>query len=205
MFTVGLTGGIASGKSTAARHFADLGACVIDTDVLAREVLAPGSDGLRDVVRVFGKDLLTADGTLNRCALRQRIFEDAKARRRLEALTHPRIEVLLRKRLAVAQAPYTIVEVPLLVESGWARIMDRVLVIDCDEDTQIRRLMQRDGETQASAHAALAAQSSRAARLALADDVILNDKSPAVLESAVERQHASYLKLAQAGQRSTRP
>ncbi|MGA7964609.1 MAG: dephospho-CoA kinase [Gammaproteobacteria bacterium] len=202
MFTIGLTGGIASGKSTAARHFADLGACVIDTDELAREVLAPGSDGLRDVVRVFGKDLLSADGTLNRHVLRQRIFDDATARRRLEALTHPRIEVLLRKRLAAVQAPYAIVEVPLLVESDWARTMDRVLVIDCDEDTQIRRLMQRDGETQAAARAALAAQSSRAARLALADDVILNDESPAVLESAVERLHDSYLKLAQ---RSIRP
>ncbi|MGH8126803.1 MAG: dephospho-CoA kinase [Gammaproteobacteria bacterium] len=201
MFTIGLTGGIASGKSTAARHFADLGACVIDTDELAREVLAPGSDGLRDVVRAFGKSLLAADGTLNRRALRQRIFDDAAARRRLEALTHPRIEALLRKRLTAAETPYAVVEVPLLVESGWARTLDRVLVIDCNEDTQIRRLMQRDGETQSSARAALAAQSSRAARLALADDVILNEESSAELEAAVEQLHDSYLQLAQDEQR----
>lgn len=197
MLTIGLIGGIASGKSAAARHFAELGVAVIDTDQLAHEVLAPDSEGLAEVVRVFGKDLLDSDGTLNRRALRHRIFNDAAARRRLETLTHPRIKTLLHRRLAEVKTPYAIVEVPLLVESNLAETLDRVLVIDCNEDTQIQRLMRRDGETAATASAALAAQSTRAARLALADDVIANDASPAALKTAVERLHRFYLTLAQ--------
>ena len=198
MLIIGLTGGIASGKSTVARRFAKLGAGVIDTDALAREVLAPGSEGLAEVVRVFGADLLAADGTLDRRALRRRIFEDAKARARLEAITHPRIRTLLEQRLSGLDAPYAMVEIPLLIECGLNRVVDRTLVVDCTEETQICRLLLRDGETAASARAALAAQTSRSERLKRADDVIENDGPTATLGATIARLHRRYLQLARA-------
>lgn len=196
MLIIGLTGGIASGKSTAARRFAELGAGVIDTDALAREVLAPGSEGLSEVVRAFGADLLAPDGTLDRRALRALIFEDAKARAQLETITHPRIRTLLQQRLTALDAPYAVVEVPLLIESGLHREVNRTLVVDCTEETQISRILQRDGETEASARAALAAQISRSERLRQADDIIENDGPPSALEAAVTRLHSRYLQLA---------
>jgi len=196
MLVIGLTGGIASGKSEVARRFAALGATIIDTDQLAREVLAPGSEGLAAVVREFGEDVLDADGSLDRRLMRRRIFEDAAARDALEAITHPRIKALLHERLAEATTPYVVVEIPLLIGPGLADLLDRILVIDCDDETRLRRLMQRDGENEDSARAALAAQGSRAERLARADDVIENDGSPADLDAAVGRLHSAYLALA---------
>lgn len=195
MLAIGLTGGIASGKSEVARRFAALGATVIDTDQLAREVLAPGSEGLAAVVREFGAGVLDADETLDRRSLRHRIFEDPRARGRLEAITHPRIKALLGERLAAAATPYAIVEIPLLIGPDLARTLDRILVVDCSDETRIRRLMHRDGESEHAARAALAAQEPREVRLAQADDVIENEGTPDDLSLAVERLHHFYLTL----------
>ncbi len=198
MLVIGLTGGIASGKSEAARRFADLGVTVIDTDDLAREVLAPGSEGLAEVVRTFGDSVLNEEGSLDRRALRRRIFGNAGEREALETITHPRIRALLRERLAGAGTPYVIVEIPLLIGRDLATELDRVLVVDCGDETRVRRLMARDGETETSARAALEAQSPRTDYLALADDVIVNEGSPDELTAAVQQLHQAYLTRARA-------
>ena len=197
MLVIGLTGGIASGKSEAARRFAALGVTVIDTDELAREVLAPGSEGLDDVVRIFGDTMRNEDGSLDRRALRRRIFGNARDREKLEAITHPRIRGLLRERLAEARSPYVIVEIPLLIGPDLAAELDRVLVVDSEDDTRLRRLMERDEETEAAARAALEAQAPRTDYLARADDVIVNEGTPDELTTAVRQLHEAY--LAQAG------
>lgn len=196
MLKIGLTGGIASGKSAAAQRFAALGVPVIDADELAREAVAPGSDGLQAAINAFGTDILAADGSLDRRRMRRRVFADPEERRRLEAIVHPRVRTLLDVRLAALQAPYAIVAVPLLVESGLAAEMDRVLVIDVPEELQIHRLMERDGETEARARHMLETQASRSERLAAADDVIVNDGTLAQLDASVQRQHRRYLTLA---------
>lgn len=197
MYTVGLTGGIASGKSEAARDFADCGAAVIDTDALAREVLRPGSDGLAAVAAEFGRDFLRPDGSLDRAKMRRLVFSDPGARRRLEEISHPRIRALLHERLrALSGPPYAIVEIPLLVESGLARELDRILVIDAPEALQMERLMRRDGESEPQATEALQAQGPRRARLALADDVIVNDGGRDALREAVRGLHERYARMA---------
>jgi dephospho-CoA kinase len=196
IFRVGLTGGIASGKSLAADMFAAHRVPVIDTDVIAREIVAPGQTGLDAIVERFGAELLTADGTLDRAAMRRRIFADPVAREDLETLLHP----LIRARallLAEGQpGPYQLFAVPLLVETGFADLVDRVLVIDCPEELQRSRLMARDTETARSADAMIAAQATRAERLAGADDIIVNDGTPIELEQSVARLHQRYLELA---------
>ncbi|WP_018717305.1 dephospho-CoA kinase [Arhodomonas aquaeolei] len=199
MFVVGLTGGIASGKSTVARLFARRGADVIDTDAVAREVVRPGSDGLTAVVDAFGKDVLTQDHCLDRRALRALIFDDEAARRRLESILHPRIEAAVRERIAASPGPYIVLVVPLLVESGWHEWVDRVAVVDVEEAHQIERLAERDDHTHEQARAALAAQTSRAHRLAHADDVIDNRGPPEALRDAVDALHERYLALATGG------
>lgn len=192
---VGLTGGIASGKSTVARLFAALGVPVIDTDDLAREAVAPGSEGLAAVVARFGAGVLAADGSLDRRALRQIVFESEseKARRALEAITHPRIRALLEQRAQATGGVYQIWVIPLLVEGKGRIRVDRVLLVDCPEALQIERVMQRDGSSREQAEAILAAQASRAARLSAADDVIVNDGDPARLEAQVAKLHQTYL------------
>lgn len=199
MLTIGLTGGIASGKSETARCFAALDVPVVDADALAREAVAAGSEGLAEVVTVFGRDVLAPDGTLDRRVLRRRIFADAAERRRLEAIVHPRVRAALTARLARLTTPYAVVVVPLLVESGLAEEMDRVLVVDCPEALQISRLLARDGESVTDARAILAAQIPRARRLAAADDVIVNDGTLQALEAAVTELHGRYLALAGTG------
>ncbi len=194
MLTVGLTGGVASGKSEVARAFAALGVPVIDSDELAREALAPGSEGLTLAIEVFGRGYLDANGALDRTRLRRRVFEDPEARKALEAIVHPRVRALLAERLATLRAPYVIVVVPLLVETDMAGEMDRVLVVDCPETLQIARLKARDGETEASARAMIAAQADRSARLAAADDVIENDADLDRLDTQVRALHEAYLK-----------
>ncbi|MGH8224579.1 MAG: dephospho-CoA kinase [Gammaproteobacteria bacterium] len=194
MLTVGLTGGIASGKSAAAHAFAVLGVPVIDTDELAREVLAPGSEGFVRAIEIFGRESLDTDGSLNRARLRRQIFADPEARKALEAIVHPRVRELLAERLAAIHAPYAIVVVPLLVEADMAKEMDRVLVVDCPEALQVERLMARDGETEANARAMIAAQAPRKLRLAAADDVIENDGGLDRLAAQVRTLHESYLK-----------
>ena len=197
MLRIGLTGGIASGKSAAAAVFAGLGVPVIDSDVIAREVVAPDSPGLAAIRARFGDGVLQADGQLDRRALRAQVFADPAARRDLEALTHPLIRQRMATLSAAAGGPYQIHAIPLLVEGGAKRPgIDRVLVIDCPEALQIQRVMARDRVDEAGARAVLAAQATRAQRLAAADDVIVNDRGLEALQDAVTALHRRYLELA---------
>ena len=194
MFTVGLTGGIGSGKSTVADLFAAHGVPVIDTDVVAHEMTAPGGAALDAIRAAFGEAVMQADGTLDRAVLRRRIFSDGDARRQLEAILHPRIRQIVAQRLATLTAPYALIVIPLLVETGGYReVLDRVLVVDCPEDLQISRVMARSGLAQDEVEAILAAQAGRTARLAAADDVILNTTSPEALRTQVAMLHRRYL------------
>ncbi len=204
MLIIGLTGGIASGKTSVTDRFAALGAPVIDADVLAREVVAPGSDGLAAVVEAFGSDYLNADGALDRTRLRQRVFRDDAARRRLEAIVHPRVGMLRQQRVDEARgagAPYCINAVPLLLETGLDAECDRVLVVDAPEAVQIQRIQARDGGDAASARAIIERQTERWTRLQRADDVIDNgdDASPeTALTPQVRALDRKYRRLAAA-------
>ena len=194
---IGLTGGIASGKSTVTQRFAELGIPVIDADVASRTVVEPGTPGLAQVVERFGPDVL-AGGQLNRRALRNRVFKDSSLRQALDNILHPLIRVEMEREIAQAQGAYVIMSIPLLVEGGnAAKRVDRVLVVDADEMLQIQRLRARDGSSVEQARAILASQASRAARLRIADDVLLNSGSVAELRQAVDRMHEKYLQLAQ--------
>ena len=191
-FRIGLTGGIASGKSTVANLFAALGVPVVDTDVLSREVVAPGSPLLRQITDHFGDHVQSRDGSLNRQELRKHIFADTEQRKWLEALLHPAIRELTDARCEAAIGPYVMVAIPLLVETGGEARFDRVLVVDCDPDLQVSRLMARDGIRREEALRMLAAQATREARLAVADDVIRNDGDIASLREQVEKLHLQY-------------
>ena len=195
---VGLTGGIASGKSTVAAIFAALGVPTIDLDQIAREVVAPGTALLARVQERFGPAARDAGGALNRGALRELIFTDAAARRDLEALLHPAIRALLDEQSATANGPYQIIIDPLIAESGTQARYDRILLVDCDEALQRARLIGRDGATEAQARVALAAQATRATRRALAADVLENTGVPGALEPQVRALHERYLALARA-------
>jgi dephospho-CoA kinase len=194
-FRVGLTGGIASGKSAAAAAFARRGVPVIDTDQLAREVVEPGQPALAAVVAEFGADLLGHDGRLDRRRLRALVFADAARRKRLEAILHPAIRAKLAARIATVTAPYVVIAIPLLVESGLGDSVERVLVVDCPPALQLARLAARDGETSATGAAILAAQASREQRLAAADDVLDNTGTLAALDAQVGALHERYLAL----------
>ena len=198
-FRVGLTGGIASGKSTAAKFFGALGVPILDSDQVARDVVEPGQPPLERLVERFGRKILTADGHLDRPALRDIVFSDPKARADLEALTHPAIGAAMEARSAAAGGPYQILVIPLLVEKNLASHVDRVLVVDCDEELQIRRLRDRDGSTAEQVQAILKAQAPRAARLKAADDVIRNDSDMSAVRDQVAALHARYLELAARG------
>jgi dephospho-CoA kinase len=195
-FRVGLTGGIACGKTTVANLFAALGAPIVDTDLLAREVVAPGSALLPRIAEHFGPDVLAADGSLDRRALRARVFGDPAERRWLEELTHPAIRALTDERSAAAPGPYSIVAIPLLVETQGAARFSRVL--DCEPELQIARVQARDGITRDAALRMLAAQVPRETRLAAAHDIIRNDGDLAALRDQVEKLHGAYLKAAAA-------
>lgn len=198
VFRVGLTGGIASGKSTAAKFFGALGVPILDSDQVAREVVEPGQPPLERLVERFGRGILTPDGHLDRPALRDIVFSDPKARADLENLTHPAIGAALEARSAAAGGPYQILVIPLLVEKSLGAHVDRVLVVDCEEELQIRRLHARDGSTRAQAQAILNAQVSRNARLKAADDVIKNDADMSAVQNQVAALHARYLEFARA-------
>jgi dephospho-CoA kinase len=204
-YRVALTGGIASGKSTVANLFAALGITIVDTDLLAREVVAPGTPLLAEIAAHFGPDVLEANGSLNRRKLRERVFADAGERRWLEERTHPAIRVLTDERSAAAPGPYCLVAIPLLVETRGADRFDRVLVVDCEPELQIARLMARDALTREAAARMLLAQASREARLAAADDVIRNDGDFAALGAEVARLHREYVAAAAAKTQSARP
>ena len=196
-WVLGLTGGIASGKSTVAALFARLGIPVIDLDQVARDVVAPGSPLLAEIFRRFGESLRQSDGTLDRRALRARVFADEARRRELEALLHPSIRARTDELLATADGPYQIVVHPLLAENGARDRYDRVLLVDCDPARQRERLAARDDADPALVEAMLAAQATRAQRLAVADDVIVNDAGPEDLQAQVAALHRRYLALAQ--------
>jgi dephospho-CoA kinase len=196
--TVGLTGGIGCGKSSAAQMFAERGVQVVDTDAIAHQLTAPGGPALAAIRRQFGSEIFASDGSLDRAQLRKRVFSDTRAKKNLEALLHPLIRAEALQQLARCGGPYAVLVVPLLLETG--ELHDRVqqvLVVDCDEPQQIARAMSRSSLSEAEVRAIMAAQLSRAARLKLADDVLSNDSSLEHLQQQVEALHHKYLKLAQ--------
>ena len=195
---IGLTGGIASGKSTVADMFAELGVPVIDTDVIAREVVRPGEPALDEIRRAFGDGVIAADGTLDRAAMRAIVFGDDTARRRLEEIVHPRIGEATRQQADAAGGDYQVIVVPLLVGSALRAFVDRVLVVDCAEEIQVARLLARDAESEEQARRILAAQSSRDERLAIADDIIANDGDLDETREHVLALHRQYLQEAAA-------
>jgi dephospho-CoA kinase len=194
---VGVTGGIGSGKTTAVRLFESLGATVVDTDAIAHALTQPGGAAMPAIRECFGAQYVQADGSLNRAAMRALVFDDAEAKRQLEAILHPMIRA--RSEAAVAEAPgtYVLLVVPLLVERGnYRELVDRVLVIDADEAQQIERVHRRSGLDEAQVRAIMATQVSRAQRLEAADDVICNDAGEAELGAQVRALHERYLSLA---------
>lgn len=194
-WVLGLTGGIASGKSAAAQRFAELGVHVVDADQASRWVVEPGRPALAALAERYGAALLQADGSLDRGALRKVIFEDAQERRWVEALLHPLIAEEIARSLASATSPYAVFVSPLMVESGQYRITQRLLVVDAPEAVRVARTLLRDHTTPEQVQAILKAQASREQRLALADDVLVNDRDLAWLHSEVERLHTFYLTL----------
>lgn len=197
-FVVGLTGGIGSGKTAAAAMFGELGAAVVDTDAIAHELTRPGGTAMPALRAAFGDAAIADDGSLDRAAMRRLVFSDPAARTRLEAILHPLIRAESTRRCLAASEPYAILSVPLLVEAGGAyrEILSRVAVVDCPEEVQIDRVMARSGLPREEVLAILAAQASRVARLAMADDVIDNAGSLADLRRQVEALHGRYLGLA---------
>jgi dephospho-CoA kinase len=195
--TIGLTGGIASGKSTAATRFQERGISVVAADEAAREVVAKGQPGLAEVLARFGPEVRAANGELDRRALRALVFADPASRRDLESILHPLIRHEMERRKELAVGPYVVMDIPLLVEAKSRANVDRILVIDVDEATQLRRLMERDQSTLFEAQAILKAQVGRNERLKAADDVIENSGSIAELRQAVDRMHERYLRLAE--------
>ncbi len=196
MFRVGLTGGIASGKTTVAALFTDLGAGLVDTDRVAREVVAAGEPGLEAIVEAFGADILLDSGDLNRSALRAIVFGDPDERRKLEALLHPLIRARTLAQLETLEAPYAVVVVPLLVETDFAQFVDRVLVVDCPRKLQLERLVRRDQISAADAEAILAAQVDRETRSAHADDILDGSQSLPMTRERVGILHTDYLRRA---------
>ena len=198
-FIVGLTGGVASGKSTVERAFQALGVPVADADVAAREALAVGSEGLAQVVAQFGAGVLLTDGSLDRAAMRRRVFADATARRALEAIVHPRVRESLRHACAAATGPYAIASIPLLAEGGGRSAypwLQRVLVVDVPEAVQLQRLLARDGIDEPLATTMIQAQATRRERLAIADDVLVNDGPLAAIGAHVAALDGLYRRLA---------
>jgi len=193
---IGLTGGIASGKSTVADIFAEYGVPVIDTDIIAREVVQPGQPALDEIRWAFGEDVIDGDGRLDRKSMRKIVFSDPSRRKELESILHPRIRDAVVKQSEATAGPYQIIAVPLLVGSPIQQFMDRVLVVDCDDETQLGRLLARDAENEEQARRILAAQASRQERLAIADDVISNDEELNDTRSQVDALHSKYLILA---------
>lgn len=196
MYRVALTGGIGSGKSSASELFAALGIPVVDADAVSHALTAPGGEALPDIAAAFGADLIDTAGVLDRAALRERVFADADARRRLEAILHPRIRARMLAEVGSATGPYVILAIPLLFETGQHALADRVLVVDLPEPMQIERVMARSGLSAAEVQRIIASQVPRAERLAGADDIIDNSGPPQALRPQVERLHRRYLDLA---------
>jgi len=199
MFSIGLTGGIGSGKTTVADMFAARGVPVIDTDLIAHQITAPGGVAMPLIESAFGPQYVAADGSLDRARMRTRVFGDGAAKAQLESITHPLIRAESERQRDLARGAYHIVVVPLLVEAGPRAVKtDRVLVVDCPVDTQIERVMQRNGFSRDQVLAIIARQATREARLAAADDIIVNDSQATLdtLEREVEALHANYVRMA---------
>ncbi len=199
MLIIGLTGGIGSGKSTVARHFASLGVPVIDADDIGRQLVEPGQHALTVIAEHFGADLLDDSGRLNRARLREQIFTHPEQRHELEAILHPRIRAEIQQRIAdlTPACGYCLVSVPLLIESAWQDLVQWVLVVDTTREMQIRRTTARDAITRQQAEAIIASQIDRGARLQAADDVIHNEKGLAALREQVEALHQRYRQRAE--------
>lgn len=195
MLTIGLTGGIGSGKSTVANLFNALGVPVYDTDIIARKLVEPGQPALEEIIATFGKDIIDAKGHLDRQKLKQRIFASDEAKDKLEKILHPRIRESLLAKINNCTAPYCIAVIPLLVEKHWQTVVDRVLLVDVSEETQIQRTQQRDELTESTVKRIVGSQATRAQRLAVADDVINNDITPDKLQAEIQRLHEKYTKL----------
>ena len=195
MLRIGLTGGIGSGKSTVAGLFASKDVPIVDTDDIARESANIGTSGYTEIIHAFGRTILDANGAIDRSRLRERVFNDVPMRRKLEAILHPRIRAETEKRLARFNAPYCILVVPLLIETDFRVLVDRVLVVDADEELQIARTMARNGISRAAVQAILSAQIDRIARRAQADDIITNNNDLSALARQVEALHERYLAL----------
>lgn len=197
MYVVAITGGIGSGKTTVANQFAELGIEVVDADVIAREVVEPGTPALAAIADHFGSEVITPAGQLDRRQLRERVFSNPDAKGWLNALLHPLIRTEMQRQCAAARSPYCLLVVPLLVENRLTALANRVLVIDVDEATQIERTCRRDGVSREQAQAILAAQASRAERLAAADDVLDNQNgTPEAIKSRILALHETYLAFA---------
>jgi dephospho-CoA kinase len=198
-FTVGLTGGIGSGKTTVAELFASRGACVVDADEISRKLTGPGQAAVGQIVGSFGPQFAAADGSLDRQRMRDLVFSDASARKSLESILHPLIRQESALQLRACNAPYAILVVPLLIESSAYRSRtNRVAVVDCDTEIQVQRVMQRSALTRGEVLAIIGSQVSREDRLAAADDVIHNDSDLPALELRVESLHELYIELAAA-------
>ncbi len=191
---IGLTGGIGSGKSSVAAYFSELGVPVIDTDIIARQLVEPGRPGLRQIITCFGKQILNPDGTLDRTQLRKKVFSDPAERLKLEQILHPLIRAEMQRQIRQTDARYYIVEIPLLLESGWRDEVDRVLVVDAPPSLQIERVIQRSGIDREEVERIIATQMERSKRIAAADDVILNEGSLADLKQQVARLRQRYQK-----------
>jgi len=205
-FCIGLTGGVGSGKTSAARIFQELGAAVVDTDEIAHDLTRPGGAAVAAIRSEFGADYVAADGGLDRAKMRRLVFADAVARKKLEAILHPLIRKDSQARIAAAQQPYVLVVVPLLLETGaYRELIGRVLVIDCDEERQIARAMKRSALSSDEVRAIMAAQLPRAKRLAAADDVLHNDADLQALRRQAEALHEKYVALARKASQDASP
>jgi len=196
LLRIGLTGGIASGKSTVAGFFAEHNVPLIDTDIIARKLVEPNKLALDEIRSTFGNKVFDSQDRLDRRFLRKLVFSDVSMRRDLESILHPKIRAEIATQSESAGGPYQIIVVPLLVESPMQKLMDRILVVDCDEDIQLKRLLIRDSEDENQAHRIMAAQSSRKEQLAIADDIIYNNDDLTSTRKQVDDLHSEYLSLA---------
>ncbi len=198
MLRIGLTGGIGTGKSSAAAMFAKRGVPVIDADEIAGQLVAPGQPAYDQVVRFFGKEIVSDDGSIDRARLRRRVFDEPRLRHELEAIVHPRVRQQIQRQVRALSAPYCVLVIPLLLEANQQDLVDRVVVIDTGEDAQVQRVAARSSLTEPEIRKIIAAQIGRDARLRYAHEVITNDGDLEQLEEQVERLHQRYLALARA-------
>ena len=196
MLIIGLTGGIGSGKSSVAKRFAALDVPVIDADDIAHEIVGVGQPALQEIADTFGQQFLNEDGTLNRTRLRRHVFSEPKAREQLESMLHPRIQTVMMRRVRELTVPYCILVIPLLIEAKQTDLVDRILVVDVEPETQRKRIAARDGLPDAEINAILAAQTDRETRVSAADDIIRNEDGWECLDQQVTALHKRYLAMA---------